>query len=89
MTDHVDYTKRRFLGRTALLGGGMLSGILARPAHAEAATGEILRNGRPDTPYTLNDAENQILSVCLNCNTGCGVKVKLQDGVVAKIDGSP
>ena len=89
MTDHVDYTKRRFLGRTALLGGGMLSGILARPEHAEAATGEILRNGRPDLPYTLNDAENQILSVCLNCNTGCGVKVKLQDGVVAKIDGSP
>jgi tetrathionate reductase subunit A len=27
--------------------------------------------------------------VCLQCNTGCGIKCKLQDGVVTKIDGNP
>lgn len=33
--------------------------------------------------------ENQIYTVCLQCNTGCGIKVKLLDGVAAKIDGNP
>jgi len=33
--------------------------------------------------------ENQIYSVCQNCNTNCGVKVKILDGRVAKIDGNP
>ncbi len=33
--------------------------------------------------------ENQIYTVCLQCNTGCGIKVKLLDGLAAKIDGNP
>ncbi|MEW5829970.1 MAG: molybdopterin dinucleotide binding domain-containing protein [Chloroflexota bacterium] len=33
--------------------------------------------------------ENQIYSVCLQCNTGCAIKVKLLDGLAAKIDGNP
>jgi tetrathionate reductase subunit A len=37
----------------------------------------------------LVDPANQIYSVCLQCNTGCGIKVKLLDGVAAKIDGNP
>ena len=86
MTDQVDYTRRRLLGRSALLGSGLLAGVLKRP---ETATGAILPNGRADEPYSLNDPEQTVYSVCLNCNTGCGVKIKLQDGVVAKIDGNP
>jgi tetrathionate reductase subunit A len=39
--------------------------------------------------YTLADASNQINTVCLQCNTGCGIKVKLIDGIAAKIDGNP
>lgn len=34
-------------------------------------------------------AENQIYSVCLQCNTGCAVKVKILNGLAAKIDGNP
>lgn len=34
-------------------------------------------------------AENQLYTVCLQCNTGCGIKVKLLDGLAAKIDGNP
>lgn len=33
--------------------------------------------------------ENQIYSLCQQCNTNCGIKVKLVDGLVAKIDGNP
>jgi len=33
--------------------------------------------------------EDQIYTVCLQCNTGCGIKVKLLDGLAAKIEGNP
>jgi len=33
--------------------------------------------------------ENQLYTVCLQCNTGCGIKVKLLEGLAAKIDGNP
>ena len=39
--------------------------------------------------YTQHLPENQIYSVCQQCNTNCGIKVKIVDGVVAKIDGNP
>lgn len=38
---------------------------------------------------SLASLENQIYSVCLQCNTICGIKVKLRDGVAVKIDGNP
>ncbi len=50
-------------------------------ARAEATEGEWA--------YPLADPANQIYSVCLQCNTGCGIKVKLLDGVAVKIDGNP
>ena len=37
----------------------------------------------------LHLPENQIYSVCQQCNTNCGTKVKIVDGMVAKIDGNP
>ena len=39
--------------------------------------------------YTLHLPENQIYSVCQQCNTNCGMKVKIMNGMVAKIDGNP
>ncbi|RMF57226.1 MAG: molybdopterin oxidoreductase, partial [Calditrichaeota bacterium] len=39
--------------------------------------------------YALNDAENVIYSVCLQCHTSCPIKVKIMDGVAVKIDGTP
>ncbi|MGQ9492037.1 MAG: molybdopterin-dependent oxidoreductase [Anaerolineae bacterium] len=41
------------------------------------------------TAYPLAEAENQIYTVCLQCNTGCAIKVKLLDGVAVKVDGNP
>ncbi|HEV2281767.1 MAG TPA: molybdopterin oxidoreductase, partial [bacterium] len=38
--------------------------------------------------YALAQPENILYGVCLQCNTQCTVKVKSQDGVLVKIDGS-
>jgi anaerobic selenocysteine-containing dehydrogenase len=54
-----------------------------------AVPSEVLAAERPDAVYPLDRPENQIYSACLQCNTGCGIKVKLQDGVIVKIDGNP
>ncbi|MEO7706491.1 MAG: molybdopterin-dependent oxidoreductase, partial [Thermoflexales bacterium] len=39
--------------------------------------------------YPLADPASQIYSICQQCNTQCGIKVKLVDGVAVKIDGNP
>lgn len=90
MTDSHDAD--RVVSRRGFLAGGALLGFGLRDREAEAAeagSGAILRSDRPDARYTLLEAENTIHSVCLQCNTGCGIKCKIQDGVVAKIDGNP
>lgn len=60
MTDQVDYIRRRLLGRSALLGSGLLAGVLKRPETADGSTGAILPNGRADEPYSLNDPEQTV-----------------------------
>jgi len=84
----INRSRRRFLAGGALLGAGYLSHIL--PGGSEAASpGAVLNGSRPDVPYGLNSADNVIFTSCLQCNTGCGIKAKLQDGVITKIDGNP
>jgi anaerobic selenocysteine-containing dehydrogenase len=39
--------------------------------------------------YQHHLIENQIFTVCQQCNTNCGIKVKMVEGQVAKIDGNP
>jgi anaerobic selenocysteine-containing dehydrogenase len=75
--------RRTFLKTTAAVGGAALlageSGALLGN-RAEAAETDL---------YGLDNPENTLYSVCLQCNTGCGIKVKLQNGLAAKIDGNP
>ncbi|MFN8523914.1 MAG: molybdopterin-dependent oxidoreductase [Chloroflexota bacterium] len=80
-------TRRGFIRTAALLGGSSLlatavSGCVGQPVKVSTPAG-----GSPPYPNAL--AENQLYTVCLNCNTGCGIKAKIENGVVAKIDGSP
>jgi anaerobic selenocysteine-containing dehydrogenase len=80
-------SRRDFMKASAIAGGGaaFLGGLdgFGRIARARAAEEEGVYS------YPLADPTNQIYSVCLQCNTGCGIKVKLLDGVAVKIDGSP
>lgn len=81
-------TRRRAIKSGAFLGGAMLA--VAHPETVRAVKkGGILKSRRPDATYTLNDPENTLYSVCMNCNTGCGIKCKIEDGVLTKVDGSP
>ncbi len=86
-------TRRQFLAGGALLGSGLIAPGIAGMATAggdgPGRKNAVLNSKRPDAPYSHSNPENIIHSVCLQCNTGCGIKCKLQDGVVTKIDGNP
>ena len=81
-------SRRKFLK----LSGGAGAGALLGTALAERiglvnnamASGDV-----KGVDYVLNKPENIINSVCLQCNTGCPIKVKLLDGLAVKIDGNP
>ena len=80
--------------RNLMLAGGAMLGTWFATGAAQAATdtkagSAILNSSRPDAPYTLAMADHHILSSCLQCNTGCGIRAKIQDGVVTQIDGNP
>lgn len=81
-------SRRDFLKTGALVGCGALVASqldFARGLIARVEAGELT----PFEAYELMKAENTIYTVCLNCNTGCGIKVKIMDGVAVKVDGNP
>jgi tetrathionate reductase subunit A len=86
-------TRRTFVKTSALLGGAAaiasqlpaVAKTLNEPAQmVEGAAVAAGANG-----YALMDPNNILYSCCLQCNTGCPIKVKIVDGVVSKIDGNP
>jgi len=73
-------SRREFLGRGPLLGAGYLAAALERSqAEALPGTGSLPGFSASDYLYTT----------CLQCNTGCEIKVRIQDGLAVKIDGNP
>jgi tetrathionate reductase subunit A len=80
-------SRRGFVAGGALLGSWVALGGTARAA--ARTTSSLFDPHRPNAPYDLGLADNHILSSCLQCNTGCGIRAKIQDGVVTQIDGNP
>jgi len=83
-------SRRSFLAGGALLGTGIL--VSAPKVLAEQTRGRdnaVMNNDRPDAAYELVKPTNMIYSACLQCNTGCGITCKQQNGVITKIDGNP
>ncbi|MBI3131795.1 MAG: molybdopterin-dependent oxidoreductase [Acidobacteria bacterium] len=81
-------SRRDFLKVTAAVGGGAMAAsqtTWARGLVEQAEKGEL----SAAATYELMKPENTLYTTCLNCNTGCGLKVKVMDGVAVKIDGSP
>ncbi len=74
--------RRGFLKTSALLGGSAACLSAVEKINSSGT-------GRGKIDYPLNDAENVIYSVCLQCHTACPIKVKIEDGVAVKIDGNP
>lgn len=79
---HSNAVTRRELLRFGGATGATGLAALAAPVAASASS-------RLDIEYPNARPENQIYSACLQCNTGCGIKVKVNDGVITKIDGNP
>src|SRR3989338_2596556 len=76
-------TRKDFIKTTGILGATTL---LSKVADAkEALAGAISERNE----YPLARPENQVYTVCLQCNTGCGIKAKILDGACVKIDGNP
>src|SRR3989339_228985 len=71
-------SRRDFLKTSAFLGGGLLLSSCSK-----------FMPKRESAQYDLVKPENAIYTSCLQFNTGCGIKVKSDDGVAVKIDGNP
>jgi tetrathionate reductase subunit A len=76
-------TRRDFLKASALT--GTAAAFLGSLPHVQRALAGPAESGT----YVLGQADHQIYSACQQCNTQCGIKVKLVDGVAVKIDGNP
>jgi anaerobic selenocysteine-containing dehydrogenase len=68
--------RRDLLRTSALLGGACLARAL--PAQTRPSPGPV---GASASEY--------IYTTCLQCNTGCEIKVRIQNGLAVKIDGNP
>ena len=77
-------SRRYFLTACSALAGGV-----ALSAWGCQSSEQKGLDGTKPGPYPMADAENVIHSTCLQCNTQCTLKVKVQDGLVTKIDGNP
>jgi len=87
MTHDIDkkLSRRSFLKFSALTGGTVaVLGNLPRVMKKVQRSNDLSAGG-----FFEANPENQIYTVCLQCNTGCGIKVKLLEGIAAKIDGNP
>ena len=80
--------RREFLKCSALLGGSLVA-TTTLPWFVKSAAGMGMGQLALGDAYIHYLPENQIYSVCQQCNTQCGIKVKIVDGLVAKIDGNP
>ncbi len=85
-----EISRRDFIKTSAVVGGSMVVAANVNTAFNKIREfGELSNGVEASGSYPLNDAENIIYSVCLQCHTGCTIKGKIMDGVLVKIDGNP
>ena len=82
-------TRRDFIKCSAFLGGSLAAASYLIPLMDGGQRGMAFADDLMGDAYTHYLPENQIFSACQQCNTNCGIKVKIKDGVVKKIDGNP
>jgi tetrathionate reductase subunit A len=86
-TSHV--TRRTFIKGSALLGGAALAAGAVEWRWGQPPDVFAANASAASDTYPLAKPENIIYGVCLQCNTQCTIKGKIQNGVLVKIDGNP
>ncbi len=81
-------SRRDFVKTSAFLGGAAVAASQV-PWLFDAFGDSPARSITPGAEYGLARPENIVYTVCQQCNTQCGIKVKIHDGVVVKVDGNP
>ncbi|RMF82997.1 MAG: twin-arginine translocation signal domain-containing protein, partial [Nitrospirae bacterium] len=76
-------SRRTFLKSSAALAAAAAASPLLRARKTDAVT----NGGLPPDPIEQN--ENIVYSACLQCHGGCGIRAKVVDGMLVKIDGNP
>lgn len=82
-------SRRDFIKCSAFLGGSLAATSYLLPLITGGKGSMAFADDLMGEAYTLHLPENQMYSACQQCNTNCGIKVKIKDGVVKKIDGNP
>ena len=78
--------RRTFLQVSGALTAGTMASRVFTPSEASASTMVVTGEELPDA---LETAEDIIYSVCQMCHSRCGVRAKVMEGVLVKIDGNP
>ena len=81
--------RRTFLKNSALLGGALAASGTVHHLLASFPESAAMADSLVNRAYVHHLPENQLYSVCQQCNTNCGIKVKFRDGRLEKIDGNP
>ncbi len=76
--------RRSFLRFSATLAGACAAGPALVPSAKAVTTGAM-----PPDPIEGSENVEIRYTVCLMCHSACGLRVKVHDGVIAKIDGNP
>lgn len=88
MSEKKNMNRRDFLKSSALIGGTTLLAGTAASGCSIFERAET-NNLSPEEFYEISKPENILYTTCMNCNTGCAIKTKFVDGVLAKVDGNP
>jgi anaerobic selenocysteine-containing dehydrogenase len=78
--------RRAFLKASGALASATMGGQVFKTSKAAAAPGLVTGENDPDAIETADDI---IYSVCQMCHSRCGIRAKVKEGVLVKLDGNP
>jgi anaerobic selenocysteine-containing dehydrogenase len=78
--------RRAFLKVSGALASATMGGQVFTKSEASAAPGLVTGENDPDAIETADDI---IYSVCQMCHSRCGIRAKVKEGILVKLDGNP
>ncbi len=81
--------RRRFMKVSGALAAATVASQVFAKSSANAQCGSLPFETGENCPDELETAEDIIYSVCQMCHGRCGIRAKVKEGVLVKIDGNP